>query len=67
MSEAGAARQPTRSETTAPSYAGAGQHRPTDSATTRQLPMPPRPSPTPGGSTAAPANQGIDQPVGQGS
>jgi cell division septum initiation protein DivIVA len=67
MSEAGAARQPTRSEATAPTYAGAGQHRPADSATTRQLPMPPRPSPTPGGSTSAPAPQAVDQPVGQGS
>jgi cell division septum initiation protein DivIVA len=70
MSEAGAARQPTRPEATS-SYAGAGQHRPADSATTRQLPMPPRPSATPGGSTGAsaqpPATKAIDQPVGQGS
>ena len=68
--EAAAARQPARQE--APAYAGApgSATQPTgEAAGTRQLPMPPRPSPTPRptGATAVPPAQTVDQPVGQGS
>jgi cell division septum initiation protein DivIVA len=55
MSEAGAARQPTRTE--APVAA--------ESAATRQLPMPPRAGATPA-TVQGPPTQAIDQPVGQG-
>ena len=70
VSEAGAARQPTRTDMPVAAYPAPGQHRPAESPVTRQLPLPPRPSPTPGGSTGAstqtPPTQSIDQPVGPG-
>jgi cell division septum initiation protein DivIVA len=70
VSEAGAARQPTRTETPVAAYPAAGQDRSAEAPVTRQLPMPPRPSPTPGGSSATsvqgPPTQTIDQPAGQG-
>ena len=69
MSEAGAARQPTRSETPVGAYPAGGQERSAEAPATRQLPIPPRPG-APGSSTSTsvqgPATQSIDQPVGQG-
>ncbi|MGY2084648.1 hypothetical protein [Blastococcus sp. SYSU DS0539] len=63
-SEAAAARQPTRPEpvtATLPAAQRSGE------PTTRQLPMPPRPTPTGPGTAPQPAaTQSIDQPVGQG-
>ncbi|MGY2065018.1 hypothetical protein [Blastococcus sp. SYSU DS0619] len=63
-SEAAAARQPTRTDPVTATFPAAQR---SAEPTTRQLPMPPRPTPT-GAATApqaAPA-QSIDQPVGQG-
>jgi hypothetical protein len=76
MSEAGAARQPTRTEAPVAAYTGPAQEgAAAEAPATRQLPMPPRPSPNPDGATATPAQkppvqnpptQAIDQPSGQG-
>jgi cell division septum initiation protein DivIVA len=67
-SEAGAARQPTRADTPVAAHPAGAADRAGESPATRQLPMPPRP--TPGGSSPAPVQgpptQAIDQPVSQG-
>jgi hypothetical protein len=70
MSEAGAARQPTRTEMPVQAHTGAAQDDAVEAPTTRQLPMPPRPGTNPG-HTAPPPVQGpptqvIDQASGQG-
>jgi cell division septum initiation protein DivIVA len=70
VGEAGAARQPTRTDIPVAAHPAAGQDRSPEAPVTRQLPMPPRPSPTPGGSSPAPVQgpptQTIDQRAGQG-
>jgi cell division septum initiation protein DivIVA len=70
MSEAGAARQPTRTEMPVVTHTSAAQDDAVEAPTTRQLPMPPRPGTNPG-HTAPPPVQGpptqvIDKASGQG-